>query len=130
MLKLEKQKRFLTEEKKKQLENTYQYFFVFSNVVLGEDDHKMNWRDACCPLDVTTATNILTHTSALAPSEKKQQPKNTGMHPRRCHLIMFRCIFFAMATVIHADKASGISFKIATFESVVYFPPSSLLKDV
>lgn len=61
---------------------------------------------------------------------KKQQPKNTGMHPRRCHLIMFRCIFFAMATVIHADKASGISFKIATFESVVYFPPSSLLKDV
>lgn len=98
-----------------QLENKYQCSFVFTAVVLGEDDHRMKWRDSCCPLDVTTATNVLTHRYTL--SFRKQTSKRNTPTQMSFHYVLLH--FFAAATVIHADEAFDVSFKIATFESVI-----------
>lgn len=95
LLKLQKQKT----EKKKEEETTRNQIAVFvcalcCGLVMGDDDDRRNWRDSCCPLDVTTATNVLAHISTRFPFLTTQT--KTCMHPQSCHFIVLLCIYSCM----------------------------------
>lgn len=88
------------------------------------DDDRVKWRDSRCPLDVTTATNVLAPASQAALSAFFPLEKNTNKHgaaPTQMSsccvapLFFFSSLFFTMATVQHADGVAWISLELGTF---------------